>query len=175
MPVHGETIMQVQHSKTAIATGVSKKNIFIKSNGGRLMVKDGIVTSASSVPAEDVYVDETSLSGQSHKVIADRNKMAKNGVVVVTVGINSLKNEIIVKPEVETKGTTSVQKNGELFNAISSKIEQELIAYYKSGAKVSFANIKEIIRLTTEEKIFEAKKITPIVIPVVLNYNKTEK
>ena len=95
MPVHGEAVMQTKHAKTAIEAGVSKKNIFIKANGGRVMVKDGIVTSAGSVPAEDIFVDETSLTGQSQKVIADRNKMAKNGVVVVTVGIDSKKNEII--------------------------------------------------------------------------------
>lgn len=171
MPVHGETVMLVKHGKIAMETGIPKKNIFIKANGGRIMVQNGIVTDAGYVYARDIYVDETSLTGQSQKVISDRNQMSKNGVVIVAVGIDSKKNQIIISPEVESKGTTTVKKHGELFNKISHSVETNLENYYNSDEKISFAKIKEIIINTTEEEIFKTKKIKPIVVPIVLNYN----
>jgi len=169
MPVHGETVMQLEHANTAVASGVSRKNVFILSNGGRLKIENGKVEEASSVPAADVYVDETKLTGQSQKVISDRLTMSKNGVITVTVGIDSNKNEIIIDPVIEAKGAFSTEGAAQFMKDVSTSVKTDLQAYYKSGEKISFNGIKEVIKATTEAEVFRQRKINPVVVPIILN------
>ncbi len=170
-PVHGETAMQITHAKTAISTGISKNKIFILSNGGRLKIENKIVTENGSVPTDDIYVDDTNLKGQSMKVIGDRNRMAKNGIAIVTVGINSKQNKIVEGPIFETKGIFHEATNKDLLIKLEEKIRIALENYYNSGKRISFSGLKEIIRLVGENEIFKLRKINPIVVPIILNYD----
>ena len=175
MPVHGETVMQIKHAETAVAAGVNKDNTFILSNGDRLKVESGEVTQVSSVPAGDVYVDETNLSGQSQKVISDRLTMSKNGVMVITVGIDSINNEVIVDPIIDTKGTFDERSNKAFLKEISDKVKVGINNYYKSDEKVSFGGLKDIIKTTAAEEIFKERKINPVIVPVIVNKQVKEK
>ncbi len=178
LPIHGEHKMLVAHGRSAVETGVAKENIFIVPNGGRVKIENQIVTHAGSVEAEDIYVDDSNLIGQSNKVISDRTKMAKNGAVTITIGINSKENKIVIDPKFNAKGSFNMKTNGEFVKSLETKVKSNLLEYYKTTPKVSFSGIKDNIRISVEEFIFEGKKITPIVVPIILNigidYTKPE-
>ncbi len=171
-PVHGETAMQVKHGKTAVKTGVNQKNVFILSNGQRLKLEDGEVTLHDSVPADDIYVDDTNLRGQSHKIISNRDKMSRNGVMSITVSIDSTKNEFVMQPRAEIIGVFHKETNGDVLELVEKEVVKDLESYWKSGEKITFKGIKEVIRTTGERVIFDSRKLSPIVIPVVLNHSK---
>ncbi len=171
-PVHGETAMQVRHGQTAIRTGVNKKNVFILSNGQRLKLERGEVTLYDSVPAEDIYVDDTNLRGQSHKIIANRDKMSQNGVMSITIAIDSMKNEFIMEPRAEVVGVFHTESNGDILELVQEEVVKDLNAYWASGEKVTFKGIKEVVRTTGERVIFDTRRLSPIVIPVVLNHSE---
>ncbi len=170
-PVHGETAMQVKHGKTAVKTGVNQKNVFILSNGQRLKLEDGEVTLHDSVPADDIYVDDTNLRGQSHKIISNRDKMSRNGVMSITVAIDSKKNEFVVAPRAEIIGLFHRETNGDVIELVESEVVKDLTSYWNSGEKITFKGIKEVVRTTGERVIFDSRKLSPIVIPVVLNHS----
>lgn len=169
VPVHGESFMLKKHSDTSTDTGVAKRNTFVLQNGGRVKLVNGKVSYAGTAPAGDVYVDSSTLTGQSLKVVADRDHMSKNGVVTVSVGIDSSKNEIIIHPKLTSRGTLNMNTNKGLIDEVQNEVKKALIDYYNSGQKVTFGNLKEIIRSTAEGKIMEAKKVSPIVVPIILN------
>lgn len=169
VPVHGESFMLKKHSDSSTQTGVAKKNTFILQNGGRVKLVNGKVSFAGTVPAGNVYVDSSTLTGQSMKVVADRDHMSKNGVITVSVGINSAKNEIVVHPKLTSRGTLNMTTNKELIEEVQNLVKKDLIDYYNSGKKVTFGTLKEIIRSSAEGRIMEAKKISPIVVPIILN------
>lgn len=171
-PVHGETAMQVKHGQTAVRTGVNKNNVFILSNGQRLKLENKAVTLSSSVHAENIYIDDTNLKGQSFKVIENRDKMAENGIVTISIGINSKENVLLTKAKVETIGTFHKESNKKIIQEIEETIVKELNDYYKSDQKISFLGIKEIIKNVGERIMFDKKRINPIVIPIVLNDDK---
>ncbi len=173
-PVHGETAMQVKHGQTAVKTGVNKKNVFILSNGQRLKLERGEVSLHDAVPAEDIYVDDTNLRGQSHKIIANREKMSQNGVMSITIAIDSTKNEFIASPRAEIKGLFHAESNGSILEQVENEVVNDLNNYWNSGEKITFKGIKEVVRTTGERVIFDVRRLSPIVIPVVLNYS-TEK
>ncbi len=169
MPVHGEKVMQVKHAKTAIQSGVPKNNIFITDNGGRVKIVNGVVSYAGEVEAEDIFVDETSLKGQSSKIIDDRKQMSVNGAVIISIAIDSTKNKLVANAELISKGTVSINKSSDLFNKITKESSKNIVDYYNSDEKKSFAKIKDILRTTVEETFLREKGIRPIVIPVVIN------
>ncbi len=171
MPVHGEIMMQVKHAKTAVESGVSKNNIFIVKNGSRLNLKDGVVTRADDVPAEDIYVDDTNLKGQSLKVISDRDNMGENGVVVVNIQIDSSKNLMLSGPELNFIGVFNESSNKMFINEIRVKLKNQIENYYKKSNKITFNGLKEIMKYTVENEIYNKKKIRPIVMPMILNKN----
>ncbi len=170
-PVHGETAMQVKHGQTAVKTGVNKKNVFILSNGQRLKLERGEVSLYDAVPAEDIYVDDTNLRGQSHKIIANREKMSQNGVMSITIAIDSTKNEFIAPPRAEIKGIFHAESNGSILEQVENEVVKDLNSYWNSGEKITFKGIKEVVRTTGERVIFDVRRLSPIVIPVVLNYS----
>jgi len=175
MPVHGETAMQVRHGQTAVKTGVNKNNVFILSNGQRLKLEYGKVTQDGAVPTDDIYVDDTNLKGQSLKVIANREKMSENGVMTISVGIDASKNKVICPPVVKIVGIFHQETNGKILEDIEEATLKDLETYYKNNDRISFAGIKEIIRNTGERVIFDERRLSPIVIPVVLNYKESNK
>ncbi len=170
-PVHGETAMQVKHGKTAVKTGVNQKNVFILSNGQRLKLENGEVVLHDAVPAEDIYVDDTNLRGQSHKIISNRDKMARNGVLSITVAIDSKKNEFVLEPRCEVMGLFHKESNGEILSLVEEEVKKDLMSYWNSAEKVTFKGIKDVVRTTGERVIFDTRKLSPIVIPVVLNHS----
>lgn len=169
-PVHGETAMQIQHAKNAIKSKVVKEeNIFIMSNGEKLKVENGVVKKSNKISVENIYVDDTNLSGQSFKVINDRNTMSENGIIIVSVGINSKKNKIVLKPEITSKGVIHESSNKKIFNRTKQIVENKINSYYAKSNKITFGGLKNTIKLTTEKIFFEEININPIVIPVILN------
>ncbi len=170
-PVHGETAMQVKHGQTAVKTGVNKKNVFILSNGQRLKLENGEVKLHDAVPTEDIYVDDTNLRGQSHKIIANRDKMSQNGVMSITIAIDSTKNEFIMAPRAEVMGVFHKESNGAILEEVEQEVVKDLNNYWTSGEKITFKGIKEVVRTTGERVIFDSRKLSPIVIPVVLNHS----
>ncbi|BDU67637.1 MAG: ribonuclease J [Candidatus Tyloplasma litorale] len=171
-PVHGETAMQVRHGQTAIKTGVNQKNVFILSNGQRLKMENGEVRKWDSVPAEDIYVDDTNLKGQSNKIIANRDKMSQNGIVTITVAIDSQKNEIILEPKIEIIGVFHKSSNKDVLEKIKQEVKKDLQNYWSSDDKITFKGLKEVIRTTGERVIFDTRKLSPIIVSIVLNYSQ---
>lgn len=169
--IHGETVMQVKHTKTAIAAGIKKENTFIIPNGRKLKIYQGKVTLDDYVPTDDIYIDDTNLKGQSSKVITDRNSMSEFGVITITVGINSKENKIIINPELTSYGTINQQKNKNFIMQVENIVKKNLDLYYSSRERITFNGIKEIIRNSVREEIYQKRKTSPIVIPIVLNCN----
>ena len=167
-PIHGETKMLVEHKKIGVAAGIKEENIFILNNGGRLRLENGIVTKDGGVHAEDIFVDETSLSGQSHKVIQDRLVMSKNGMVTITVGVDAKENKIIINPKFSSKGIMRERNNAKLISLVENEVLIALQKFYKETQKITYSALKSTIKIAVEQVIFEHKKINPIVTPIIM-------
>lgn len=171
-PVHGEVAMQVKHGKTAVKTGVNQKNVFILSNGQRLKVENKEIKKWDSIPADDIYVDDTNLRGQSNKIIENRDRMSRNGLLAITVTIDSKKNEFILLPKAKVIGVFHLETNQKILARIEKDVFEDLKNYWKSSEKVTFKGIKDVIKSTGERVIFDIRKLSPIVVPIVLNFSK---
>ena len=96
MPFHGEYRMLKIHGEIAESLGIPSSNIFVLENGDSIVLQNHKITRGAHYPADPVYIDGKDITGTSELVIKDREIMQLDGMIAVTVGIDSKKGKIIV-------------------------------------------------------------------------------
>lgn len=168
MPNHGEYKMLVQHSQTALTTGIPKENCFVCANGDVLVLRNEEVFEAKErIQTDAIYVDGNDASGLSTSVIKDRRILAENGLVAVIVTIDSRYNKILCRPNIVSRGFVYIKESQTLLK------EAELIVYdalkKKMQQRTTFGELKNCIRSSLEPYLYKKTNRNPIVIPIILN------
>ena len=168
MPCHGGYRMLKEHKKTAIECDVKEENIFILKNGESIdMTKDGI-KKGKTYQAGDVYVDGSRVGGIGSVVLKDRKLMSKDGILITILNIDTNKRELLLHPNVTTRGFVLVNENTELILSISKKIEEIVNKYLTTNQKYSYVDLKNQIILELNPFINEQTGRRPIVLPVIM-------
>ena len=168
MPNHGEYKMLVQHSQTAMTTGIPKENCFVCANGDVLVLRNEEVFEAKErIQTDAIYVDGNDASGLSTSVIKDRRILAENGLVAVIVTIDSRYNKILCRPNIVSRGFVYIKESQTLLK------KAELIVYdalkKKMQQRTTFGELKNCIRSSLEPYLYKKTNRNPIVIPIILN------
>jgi len=133
MPFHGDYRMLKKHADTGIECGIPKENTFVIKNGDVLVLNNHVITKSNeSVSGEDVFIDGNRIGEICSQVVRDRKIMSSDGILVIIANINSETKELLIKPNITTRGFILVNENEELIK------ELENFAY-----KVISKNIKE--------------------------------
>ncbi len=166
MPIHGEFRMLQAHTKLAIECGMKEENTFIMDNGDVLALTNDGVKRIKSIPINDIYVDGKRIGDIGSSIIRDRKIMSKDGVLVVILNIDKNKKELMIDPNITTRGFVVVNDNQELINSIQNKVklvcEQEL-----KKANYSSTDLKNRIILEVNSYIIELTGRRPIIMPVI--------
>ena len=168
MPIHGEYRMQRLHSEMAETLGVKKENIFILDNGDTLTLSRGKVKRGYAVEHGNTYIDGKDINSLNQAVIDDRRILMNDGMLVVTISVDSKKNVLIDKPQIYSKGIInqgSQRKEQELINILDLAIKEKLLT------KTSFQELKYLIKDIAGLYIYRNTKRHPIIIPVIMSKN----
>lgn len=171
MPFHGDYRMLKKQADIGINCGIPKENTFILKNGDSLILKNHIITKGESMPGADVYVDGNRIGEIGSAVIKDRKIMANDGILVVIVNVNMKKRELLIKPNITTRGFVLVNENEELIHKIEDKAEI-IIKSKLTNPKTTFQSLKSDI---TEELYPFINNLTgrkPIILPIILDIKK---
>ena len=172
MPFHGDYRMLKRQADIGINCGIPKENTFILKNGDSLILKDHVITKGEeSMPGADVYVDGNRIGEIGSAVIKDRKIMANDGILVVIVNVNMKKRELLIKPNITTRGFVLVNENEELIHKIEDKAET-IIKSELTNPKTTFQSLKSDI---TEELYPFINNLTgrkPIILPIILDIKK---
>lgn len=168
MPIHGEYRMLKEHQELAISCDVDEDKIFILKNGESLDLANGKVTKGKPYPAGDVYVDGSRIGSIGSVVLKDRKLMSKDGILVVILNLDVAKKELLIHPNVTTRGFILVNENANLIYSISKRSEAIVKKYFQSNAKYSYIDLKNQIILELNSYIVELTGRRPIIIPVIM-------
>lgn len=174
MPFHGDYRMLKRQADIGISCGIPKENTFILKNGDSLILKNHVVTRGKSMPGADIYVDGNRIGEIGSAVIKDRKIMANDGILVVIVNVNMKKRELLIKPNITTRGFVLVNENEELIHKIEDKAETIIKSELKDP-KTTFQILKNDI---TEELYPYINNLTgrkPIILPIILDIKKENK
>jgi len=169
MPAHGEYHMLKLHGALAESMGMSKDNIFIMENGDSLILENHKIYEGERVPAEDVYIDGFDINGVSTAVIRDRKILQDDGLIYVTICLNSLENKIDYPVKINTLGfMTKSAFEDHLARHAASQIENALNEMFDSK-KVTFNDIKNTVRAVAARYYYRKTQRTPMIVPLILN------
>ncbi len=171
MPFHGDYRMLKRQADIGISCGIPKENTFILKNGDSLVLKDHVITKGESMPGADVYVDGNRIGEIGGAVIKDRKIMANDGILVVIINVNMKKRELLIKPNITTRGFVLVNENEELIHKIEDKAET-IIKSELTNPKTTFQSLKSNITEELYPYINELTGRKPIILPIILDIKK---
>lgn len=172
MPMHGDYRMLKAHGKTAESVGVPKENVFICANGDQINLYEGKAALGKRIEASAIYVDGKDTSGLTTRITRDRQILANDGLIAVVVSINSQTNELLSNPTIISRGSFYVKDSSALI-AESVNIATKAIKKVLASKHPTFGAIKKEIKETLSPYISKMKRRNPLIIPVILNKNKT--
>ena len=155
MPAHGEYHMLKLHADIARSIGIPSENIFVLSNGDTLVLDNHKIHDGEKIPAEDVYIDGNDINGVSTAVIRDRKILQDDGMVSVLVCLDSKNNRIVSHPKVITVGFVNQGVFEEhLTRHASMQVEEALNNFFENNSRVTFNDIKNVIRSVVSKYYF---------------------
>lgn len=173
MPMHGEYRMLKSHADIGVSCGIPRENIFILENGDTLELKDGIVKKGPKVQAGDVYVDGSRIGDIGSVIIKDRKLMSKDGILVTILNINPYTRELLIKPNITTRGFVLVNENTELIQKIERKVS-EIVNNSLSSSAYNYTDLRNQIILELHPFISELTGRHPIILPVIMEVKVTK-
>ena len=171
MPFHGDYRMLKKQADIGINCGIPKENTFIMKNGDSLVLKAHTITKGDSIPGADVYVDGNRIGEIGSAVIKDRKIMANDGILVVIINVNMKKRELLIKPNITTRGFVLINENEELIHKIEDKAET-IIKSELTNPKTTFQSLKSDITEELYPYINELTGRKPIILPIILDIKK---
>ena len=168
MPMHGEYRMLLIHSQIANEVGVPLENCFVLDNGDVLELTKGKVKRGYQVEHGSTYIDGKDIKGLADGVMADRRILTSDGMVVVSISVDSHNNKLIDAPLMVMKGVVAShsKKNVDACaKLVENAVKEKLLT------KTSFAELKTIIKDITGNYLYEKTHSRPMVIPVILTKN----
>ena len=166
MPMHGEYRMLKTHGDLAIDCGIPKENIFICKNGDTVeLTKDG-ARLGKRIQAGDVYVDGSRIGDIGSVVIKDRKLMSQDGILVTILNINPTTRDLLIKPNITTRGFVLVNENTGLINKIENKVTEIVNRTIKNS--YNYIDLKNQIILELNPFINELTGRRPIILPVIM-------
>ena len=105
MPVEGEYRYMVNNANLASSLGVPNDNIILKQNGEMVTIEDGkLIDKSEIIKINDVLIDGAKGEDVGELVIKDREILSENGIVLISATLDKKTKEILVGPEVTTRG-----------------------------------------------------------------------
>ena len=172
MPMHGEYRMLMSHKALAEDCGIPSDHVLICENGDTVELTNDGVRKGDKVEAGDVYVDGSRIGGISSTVIKERKIMSHDGILLAIVNVNPLTKELLIKPNVTTRGFVMVNENADLIDKIEKKVSSIVRDCFSKG-NYSYTDLKGQIILDLSPYISALTGRHPMILPIIMEVRQT--
>ncbi len=167
MPVKGEYRYMVNNADLASSLGIPDSNILLKQNGDIVEINNGVLQdNFKSIKVNDVLIDGKSNDDVGDLVIKDRQMLSENGIVLISATISKKTREILVGPEVTTRGFIYIKDSKDMINEIKN-IALTVITRNITDRYVEYTKIKTEIREELGKYLYNETECKPMIIAVI--------
>lgn len=163
-PVHGEARHQHIYQGIARNMGYPEHRIFTMKDGVPLVMDDTSAHQGEAVPAGRVLVDNSGTPGVSDDVLRDRYNIANDGIIVVTVPIDTTKGELIGDPIIQARGFSGPEG---VLNTAYDIVFDNLNALSRDELKDT-NRVKHDTADTVRKFMQKRTGLRPLVLPIVV-------
>jgi ribonuclease J len=104
IPIHGELRHLKQHAMIAQEVGISPENIAVIENGQVVEFENGNLSLGDRVPGGYVFVDGSRVGEVGPSVVREREALARDGIVVISLVLEKSSGRLMEEPEIITRG-----------------------------------------------------------------------
>lgn len=168
MPMHGEYRMLRIHAEIAQSLGIPKENCFVMDNGDTLIMNNGKIQRGYAVEHGSTYIDGKDIRGLADSVMEDRRILTNDGMMTIAISIDSRTNQLLMKPEIYSRGMINQNKQkvlDECIRLVENAIQEKL------NTKTNFNELKVVIKQVAGDYIYSKINRHPMIIPVILSKN----
>lgn len=168
LPVHGEYNHISKHKETAISCGVLEKNILLMEDGDQIEVNPNYLRKVKSVRAGKVFIDNQVNKVVENEVVAQRDLMANNGIVIVALKFNYASYKII-ELRMNTFGILNKPEEREFYKSLTDEIKLKIESLKQNKSQKTLD--QELYSLLRKSMLKKFKK-TPM---IIVNVFKDER
>ena len=168
IPVHGELKHRIQNAKLAKNIGMREENIIMARNGDIIKMNENICRISDNINLQNIYIDGYGVGNTEDIILKDRKMLSRNGVVFVTVALNSGKMEIISDPEFMLKGIVYIEQF-EDFIRENRYVVVETIKRCFNENMTNISMLEDRIREALEKSIIKKVQIKPVIVCKIID------
>ena len=164
--------MLTSHKELAVDCGMPSDHVFICKNGDVINLTNEGVERGNSVIAGDIYVDGSRIGEIGSSVIKERKIMNRDGILMTIINVNPLTRQLLIKPNVTTRGFIMVNENAELIEKIEHKVTS-IIKESLAKDTYSYTDLKNQIILELSPYISTLTGRHPMILPVIMEVRQS--
>lgn len=167
IPVHGEARHLYQHKELAEELGIPEEDIFVTEIGDVVELTRNKGRIAGSVTAGSVMVDGSGVGDIGNVVLRDRKLLSEDGIFTVVITLNKQTGALLAQPEVLSRGFV-YEKNSEELLKETRELVKAKAAQFEKNHRSSWSSIKNDIRNSIKNYLYERTKRRPMVMPIII-------
>ena len=162
LPVHGEYNHIAAHAKTAVDCGVDSRNMLLMSDGDQVEITPKFIKKVKAVKTGKRYIDNMNNNEIYDDVVVDRQKLASDGIVNISMQISTKTGKVVGKPAISTFGIIPDKENKRFEKDVEQIIETYILTAKLDGS-ANTKKIEEDIRGIVRKHIVRIKKLYPTI------------
>ena len=166
IPVHGEHRHRMAQAQIAQAMDIPKENIFMINSGDVLCLNENEGKIVDTVTHGDVLVDGLGVGDVGNIVIKDRQALARDGIIVVALALESYSNQLIAGPDIVSRGFVYVKESEDLLEE-ARVVALESVQRNIAKNVTDWNKIKSDVRDELGEFIWKKIKRNPMILPII--------
>lgn len=167
IPVHGEARHLYQHKELAEELGIPEEDIFVTEIGDVVELTRNKGRIAGSVTAGSVMVDGSGVGDIGNVVLRDRKLLSEDGIFTVVITLNKQTGALLAQLEILSRGFV-YEKNSEELLKETRELVKAKAAQFEKNHRSSWSSIKNDIRNSIKNYLYERTKRRPMVMPIII-------
>lgn len=171
IPVHGEHRHLSAQKSILEGLGIPKENIFIMATG-QIFEYDGTDAKINGeVETGAVFVDGLGVGDVGNQVLRDRQRLADDGIVIVTMTLAAGSNYLYSGPVIVSRGFVYSRESDELI-VEAEEVVTEALHKIQEREITNRNKIKEMIRDALSGFIWKRIKRNPMILPIIMDMDE---
>jgi ribonuclease J len=162
VPVHGEYRHLVAHAELARSMGVEDANSIVLEDGDVLELTAEGGTVVDGVPAGHVYVNGRRMWGDDGKVLAERGRLAREGVVTVVVSVDGSTGKVVSAPSLLSSGFVEMDESADLLERTAEEARNSL--EQQDGRRLELGELKSLVSNSVSKFLYDETRRRPKVL-----------
>lgn len=166
LPISGTYRHMIAYRTLAQKMQYQRRDIFIVENGQEVIFTKDTARLGKKIDTKNVYVDEVSGEELENYVIRDREKLAREGILIIMAEVGASTGQLVASPELIIRGSSLKDARADLSSFLGKELGRELSL--RDGKVTNWIHIRKLIGDIAERYILKKYHSRPLVLPVVI-------